>query len=35
MRDDLEYFPKGPSFPLANELAAMQVAEAEQAAPAQ
>lgn len=29
MRDDVQYFPKGPRFPLANELNAMQQAEAE------
>ena len=30
MLDDVQYFPKGPRFPLANELNAMQSAEAEQ-----
>lgn len=29
MVDDIQYFPKGPRFPLANELNAMQAAEAE------
>ena len=29
MRDDVQYFPKGPQFPLANELTAQQAAEAE------
>ncbi len=29
MRDDVAYFPKGPQFPLANELNAMQQAEDE------
>jgi hypothetical protein len=29
IRDDIQYFPKGPDFPLANELNAMQAAEAE------
>lgn len=29
MRDDIQYFPKGPQHPLANELNAMQAAEAE------
>lgn len=29
MRDDIQYFPKGPRFPLANELNAMQAAEVE------
>lgn len=29
MLDDIQYFPKGPRFPLANELNAMQAAEAE------
>lgn len=29
MRDDVQYFPKGPAFPLANELNAQQAAEAE------
>lgn len=32
MRDDVQYFPKGPQFPLANELNSMQAAEAERAA---
>ena len=32
MRDDIQYFPKGPDFPLANELNAMQSAEAEREA---
>ncbi|MGL4462514.1 MAG: hypothetical protein ACRDD1_03120 [Planctomycetia bacterium] len=31
LRDDVDYFPKGPQFPLANELNAMQQAEAERA----
>ncbi|HVJ82170.1 MAG TPA: hypothetical protein VNC50_13975 [Planctomycetia bacterium] len=30
--DDIQYFPKGPEFPLQNELNAMQVAEQERAA---
>lgn len=34
MRDDIQYFPKGPQFPLANELNAMQAAEAEKPADA-
>ena len=29
MRDDVQYFPRGPRFPLANELNAMQTAEYE------
>jgi hypothetical protein len=29
MRDDVTYFPKGPQFPLVNELNAMQAAEEE------
>lgn len=29
LRDDLHYFPRGPRFPLANELNAQQGAEAE------
>lgn len=29
MRDDIQYFPKGPQFPLAQELDAMQAAESE------
>ena len=29
MRDDVQYFPRGPQFPLANELNAMQSAELE------
>lgn len=29
LRDDIQYFPKGPQFPLANELSAMQAAETE------
>lgn len=28
-RDDIQYFPKGPDFPLANELNAMEEAERE------
>ena len=32
MRDDIQYFPKGPQFPLTNELNAMQAAEAERQA---
>ena len=32
MRDDVQYFPKGPRFPLANELNAMQQAENERRA---
>jgi hypothetical protein len=32
MRDDVQYFPKGPQFPLANELNAMQAAEQERSA---
>jgi hypothetical protein len=31
MRDDLQYFPKGPDFPLANELNALQAAEIDRA----
>lgn len=31
-RDDVQYFPKGPQFPLANELNSMQQAEAERQA---
>lgn len=27
LRDDIQYFPKGPDFPLANELNAMSDAE--------
>ncbi|MBY0588694.1 hypothetical protein K2X85_16090 [bacterium] len=27
LRDDIQYFPKGPQFPLANELNAMSEAE--------
>lgn len=34
MRDDVQYFPKGPRFPLANEMNAMQQAEAEHQASA-
>lgn len=30
-KDDVQYFPKGPTFPLANELNAQQQAEAERA----
>lgn len=30
-KDDVQYFPKGPTFPLANELNAMQQAETERA----
>ena len=29
LRDDIQYFPKGPDFPLANELNAMSDAERE------
>lgn len=29
MRDDVQYFPKGPQFPLMNELNAMEQAEAD------
>lgn len=29
LRDDIQYFPKGPDFPLANELNAMEEAERE------
>lgn len=29
LRDDIQYFPKGPDFPLANELNAMDDAERE------
>jgi hypothetical protein len=29
LRDDLQYFPKGPTFPLSNELNAMSSAESE------
>lgn len=29
MRDDVQYFPRGSHFPLANELNAMQAAQAE------
>jgi hypothetical protein len=32
LRDDIQYFPKGPQFPLANELSAMQAAESERQA---
>jgi hypothetical protein len=31
MRDDLQYFPKGPDFPLSNELNALQAAEIDRA----
>lgn len=29
LRDDVQYFPRGPQFPLSNELNEMQNAEAE------
>jgi hypothetical protein len=29
LRDDIQYFPKGPDFPLANELNAMEEADRE------
>lgn len=32
LRDDVQYFPKGPQFPLANELSAMQASETERQA---
>lgn len=34
MRDDVQYFPKGPRFPLQNEMIAMQQSETEHAAAA-
>lgn len=32
LKDDVQYFPRGPRFPLANELNAQQAAEAEREA---